>query len=57
MRKARQRRKAKEEGKLTREWESTSNRMAKHIQKRGKTCLRQMEGSGESKQEREEVSN
>lgn len=46
-----------QERKFTREWESTSNRMARHIQKTRKTCLRQMERSGESKQEREELSN
>lgn len=60
-----QRRQGKQEGeekhmqqaKLTREWESMSKRKAKHIQKRGKTCLRQIESSGEGKQKREEVSN
>lgn len=41
-----------QEGKLTREWENTSHRMAKHIQKSRKTCLRQIEGSGEAKRGR-----
>lgn len=48
---------SKEEKRSTCTRESTSKRMAKHIQKRGKTCLRQLESSGEGKQQREEVSN